>query len=662
MTTSGKGLPQGTVLRGKEHEYRIERILGQGTFGITYLAYIETVVGGELGEVKAKIQFAVKEFFMRDINGREGSSVTHSDNDGLFGNYRRKFAREAQNLGKLHHSKIVKVVETFDANNTSYIVMEYCEGGSLDGMIAKKGRLSQDEALRYFAQIADALAFMHSRKMLHLDLKPGNIMLRGNGDVVLIDFGLSKQYNEDGEPESSTTVGAGTPGYAPIEQANYREGHGFPVTMDVYALGATLFKMLVGERPPMASDILTGFPDATLRSCGVDEKVIAAICRAMRPIPAERYQSVSEFANAIADEATMPLIEQIPVVLSIDDDGTPLHARTPAATPAPTPGLTPVITHAPIVITPLQHKSSKKYKSLWLAIPTIAVVINFILLLLLPPQWHWEQGVVIPAVEDMANVVAVSPDTAVVSDSAAVAQAEVSVDGQGVEEEYEVPADTKESASIVADMIRKDQQNGGESVEDWFKKGTKGLDGENYVEAERWLRKAAEKGHTRAQTYLGDLYYYGSLPTNYSEARKWYLMAAEKGDPDAQTSLGTMYHNGKGVVCDLSEAMKWYRKAANQGHEYAQLDLGLCYTDKRLGSQVNYQEAFRYFKMAAQKGLPQAQYMLGSCYVYGTGTERNAAEGKRWLKKAADQGNEDAKQLLDMQIFTEELNRQLQEE
>lgn len=91
---------------------------------------------------------------------------------------------------------------------------------------------------------------MHSNKMLHLDLKPKNIMLDKDGKSYLIDFGLSKQYTETGEPESSTKVGAGTPGHAPIEQANYREGKGFPVTMDIYALGATMFKMLTGQRPP----------------------------------------------------------------------------------------------------------------------------------------------------------------------------------------------------------------------------------------------------------------------------------------------------------------------------------------------------------------------------------------------------------------------------
>ena len=172
--------------------------------------------------------------------------------------------REAINLSKLKHPNIIKVIESFEANNTIYYAMEYIDGGSLDDYIKKNHGLKEDEAITIIKQISSALSFMHNNKMLHLDLKPSNIMVKKSGSIVLIDFGLSKQYNSKGEPESSTKVGAGTPGYAPIEQANYCEGKEFPVTMDVYALGATMFKMLTGMRPPESSDILNY--DSTLKS------------------------------------------------------------------------------------------------------------------------------------------------------------------------------------------------------------------------------------------------------------------------------------------------------------------------------------------------------------------------------------------------------------
>lgn len=290
----------GATLQGKSFTYRIEKILGQGSFGITYLATTSVNVGGELGNLSTTMQVAIKEFFMRDINDRHDSSVTGGSQSVLFENYKRKFVREAQNLSTLVHPHIIKVLESFEANNTAYYVMEFCDGGSLDRKINAEGCLSEDVALGYFKQLSSALSYMHSNKMLHLDIKPGNVMLRANNTAVLIDFGLSKQYDDNGDPESSTSVGGGTPGYAPIEQNNYKESHEFPVTMDVYALGATLFKMLVGVRPPEASELFNeGFPVQKLRAKGVSERTIVAIEKAMSPGKAHRFPTVAAFAQAL---------------------------------------------------------------------------------------------------------------------------------------------------------------------------------------------------------------------------------------------------------------------------------------------------------------------------------------------------------------------------
>ena len=102
--------------------------------------------------------------------------------------------------------------------------MEYIEGSSLDAYILEKGGLPEKEALQYVEEIGKALQYMHSQKMLHLDLKPKNIMRRTDNTLFLIDFGLSKQIDKNGEPESSTTIGLGTPGYAPLEQGSQEYG------------------------------------------------------------------------------------------------------------------------------------------------------------------------------------------------------------------------------------------------------------------------------------------------------------------------------------------------------------------------------------------------------------------------------------------------------
>ena len=296
-------LPQGYVLKSKLYNYRIEKVLGQGAFGITYLARME--LQGGLGNLESSIHVTIKEFFMKEISGREGTSVTSSASSkgGLFYEYKAKFAREAKNLSKLKHPNIVNVMEFFEANNTCYYVMEYLSGGDLDSLIEHRGRLSEADTLKYTRQIAVALSFMHENKMLHLDLKPKNVMLNADGNAILIDFGLSKQYDKSGEPESSTTVGRGTPGYAPLEQANYQDGHGFPVTMDVYALGATMYKMLTGKRAPEASVILNeGFPRETMQSLGVSSPIIDIVNKAMKPLKKDRYQQVSQLLNTLPCE------------------------------------------------------------------------------------------------------------------------------------------------------------------------------------------------------------------------------------------------------------------------------------------------------------------------------------------------------------------------
>lgn len=296
----------GTVLHGEAYDYKIIKALGQGSFGITYQAKVE--MKGALGTLDSNMYVAVKEFFMKEVNGRSGDTVTSGSTSkgGLFSYYREKFEREARNLGTLKHPNIVRVLEMFIANGTAYYAMEFINGMSLDDTITKSphGRLSTEQAIRLTRQIGAAISFMHSRKMLHLDVKPANVMVRADGKAVLIDFGLSKQYDESGQPESSTTVGGGTPGYAPLEQASYRDGHGFPVVMDVYALGATMFKMLSGQRPPEASEILNeGFPESCLLAANTPRHIIRCIEKAMAPLKKDRYQSVDQFVMDLCGKA-----------------------------------------------------------------------------------------------------------------------------------------------------------------------------------------------------------------------------------------------------------------------------------------------------------------------------------------------------------------------
>lgn len=298
------GLKSGVYL--KDQIYKIEGVLGQGTFGITYLASAKIITEGNLGKMTVNARVAIKEFFMGEVNNRrEDSAQVEGSTGKVFCNYRNKFRKEAQNLAKLSHNGIVQVLDVFDENHTTYYVMEYIDGINLDDYIDQKGTIPEKEAITILKAIGDALEYIHSRKMLHLDLKPKNIMLRKDGTPCLIDFGLAKHFTDDGEPESSTSIGLGTPGYAPLEQVHYRQGGNFPATLDIYALGGTLFKMLTGKRVPDASTILNdGFPEDEVREAGVSVNTIEALRHAMHPIAKYRTQTNREFINELEDEYT----------------------------------------------------------------------------------------------------------------------------------------------------------------------------------------------------------------------------------------------------------------------------------------------------------------------------------------------------------------------
>lgn len=283
----------GTLLHGGT--YKIEKILGQGSFGITYLAE-HTNLGKKV---------AIKEFFMKELNSRgEDGSITGMSDSSLSQNYCQKFKKEAINLSRLDHPNIVRVTDSFSENGTFYYVMDFIEGQNLNDYI-KSHYIDEAEAVSIIKSVADALIYMHEEKhMLHLDLKPGNVMRReSDGHIFLIDFGLSKHYSTDGQPETSTTIGLGTAGYAPIEQGNKAKNGEFRPTIDVYALGATFYKLLTRETPPPASDLVSDdeLLENKLREKGVSDNLIKVVTEAMCPNVRRRTQSVREFRDALTD-------------------------------------------------------------------------------------------------------------------------------------------------------------------------------------------------------------------------------------------------------------------------------------------------------------------------------------------------------------------------
>ena len=234
-------LKVGTLL--ENGKYRIEKVIGQGGFGMTYL--------GEQVNLGRKV--AIKEFFMKEYCNRdEGDLKIYTLSQGsseLVERFRVKFVKEARSLARLRHPNIVSIIDIFEENDTAYYVMEFHAGGSLADKV-KNGPLPEADAVKYIRQIASALEYVHSKQMMHLDVKPANIMIRkSDNKAILIDFGVSKQYDEQGGQTSTTPVGI-SHGYAPMEQ--YKQGgvSTFSPQTDIYALGAILFSILTWQDAP----------------------------------------------------------------------------------------------------------------------------------------------------------------------------------------------------------------------------------------------------------------------------------------------------------------------------------------------------------------------------------------------------------------------------
>ncbi len=276
-------LPNGTELVG---DYRIERVLGAGGFGITYLA----------DEVALARAVTIKEYFPSDFAARSSAVDAAPRSQDCAGDYRwglDRFIEEAQTLAKFSHPNIVRVYRYFRANNTGYMVLHFEEGQSLKAWLKGLGRAPRQKELdRIVPPLLDALSLIHAADFLHRDIAPDNIIIRKSGEPVLIDFGSAR-----GEiaAHSKTVSALVKPGYSPYEQYAERSSQQGPWT-DIYALGATLYHAVTGKRPPdspsrMVKDEFVPAREAALSS--YRPGFLKAIDRALALQINQRPQSVA---------------------------------------------------------------------------------------------------------------------------------------------------------------------------------------------------------------------------------------------------------------------------------------------------------------------------------------------------------------------------------
>ena len=279
--------------------YRIESILGQGGFGITYLAT----------DTKLDLPVAIKEYMPMELASREGDSsvapVT-DDREEAFEWGRTRFLDEAKTLAKFKHPNTVRVLFYTEANNTGYMVMEYEAGQGLDARLRRDDPFDQQSLLQTFLPLLDGLSVVHSAGFIHRDIKPANIFIRQDGSPVLLDFGAARQAIAG---HTRTLTAVVSPGYAPFEQyaaSGVKQG---PWT-DIYAMGATMYHVVVGRAPPDAitrSSIMHEEPDPLPPAieAGSDRfsrETLEAIDRALSFRERDRPQTVLEWRDMLTGE------------------------------------------------------------------------------------------------------------------------------------------------------------------------------------------------------------------------------------------------------------------------------------------------------------------------------------------------------------------------
>ena len=562
----------------QDGNYRILKVLGQGGFGITYLAI----------QVRLDRKVAIKEFFMKNFCERNETTrqvtLGTAGSREIVNSCRKKFLKEAKHIALLDHPNIIRIIDVFDENSTSYYVMEYIEGGSLENKLGTTG-LSMSEATRYIFQVAETLKYIHKKNIAHLDIKPSNIMLNGNDEIVLIDFGVSKQYDfSTGEQTSVSPVGCSS-GYAPLEQYEPDGVKDFSPQTDIYSLGATYFKLLTGITPLKASEITKGFLQENLKAKGVPTAVISIICKSMEKLKENRFSDVSSFIEGLnsislhVDESSDKKDENI--AYKLYEEGT-----------AVMPSQEEIDNWVKNIIS--SEYNTGRYKSAFEHFSEYAKMGNATAQYYLGKMYYLGECV-------------------------------------GVFQDY----------AKAVEWFRKSAEQGNATAQ--CKLGTMYENGRgvsvDYAKAEEWYRKSAEQGNADAQYNLGTKYVRYDM--DYAKAAEWYRKSAEQGNAAAQYNLGVMYECGEGISLDLAKAVEWYRRSAEQGNATAQYKLGVMY-EYGEGISLDLAKAVEWYRQSAEQGNATAQYKLGVMYEYGKGISLDLAKAVECYRKSAEQGDADA--------------------
>jgi len=273
-------LSSGCIVNGR---YEIDSVLGQGGFGVTYLA----------NDLELNRKVALKELFIAGNSQRSSNqTVVSVALDGIpFSSFVERFVREARQIAQFNHDNIIKVYEYFEANGTAYFAMEYVRGMSLQELVKINGPLEGQQAVDVVNSLLSAVADLHARGVIHRDIKPANVMISDAWRVVLIDFGTARSF-ENGRTVS--TVAMVSSGYSPWEQ--YGESGQLTEQSDIYAIGATMYYLLTGQKPVGAPDRMGAEMKSPKQiNPKISDALSQGVMKAMALKPSDRFAGINQF-------------------------------------------------------------------------------------------------------------------------------------------------------------------------------------------------------------------------------------------------------------------------------------------------------------------------------------------------------------------------------
>jgi len=617
---SEPAFPDALPLQYRLHWYVVERVLGQGGFGITYLAR----------DTNLDQAVAIKEYLPSDIATRRPDATIRSRTDEHRDRYRwglDRFIKEARTLARFDHPNIVRVLSVFEANNTAYMVMRFEAGETLSAVLESRGTLSEEELLRILLPVLDGLALVHEAGFIHRDIKPDNIHIRTDGSPVLLDFGSARPAA--GKPHTLTILVA--PGYAPFEQYYGNSESQGPWT-DIYSLGATCYRA-IGGRPPIdaisrSKGILGNTRDVMVPASVVGAgrysgRLLAAIDHALAFVERDRPQTVAEWRKELTGDGEA----SSKVRLHAQTVPTKREASTPVAAAA-----TQSVSDAPTV---KEHGNrggiawSIGRWRVWITWSIGGLIVLAVAFAIVPDYLAKRQKTQEPSDSSKLLEEKIAALEKQLKEQQRLAEEQRREVERAAAERKRREAEAERQRQEAAEIERKRQEAERLAAERRQQEAER-LAAERKrreAEAERKRQEAAEVERKRQEAEAKRQQQTASAapavepkppapPTpaqtlanadraitnrDYANAVALLRPLAEGGNGDAQFRLGNLYAAGRGVAQSDTTAASWYHRAAARGVPDAQV----AYADALMagrGVPEDYLQAYIWYSLAGRVG------------------------------------------------------------